>query len=113
MNKPAKIQASPVWIMNGRNYLLEGDGFYISYNPDTSDSHMLTGLGNMIGADLDDGEETALVKKGDPNIYSILTGDFRDDYEKLVDKGYDACYEFFQSQKAEHGNNWSTNEEDR
>jgi hypothetical protein len=114
MNKVVKHSQNPVWLMNGRNYLLEGDGFYISYNPDTSGGHLLTDFANMLGGNLTDGEETALVQQTkERNIYHILTGDFRDDYEKLVGKGWKACYAFFKSKRKDHGNNWSTNEESR
>lgn len=103
------------WKDLGTNQVLHGDGFFISYNPDTTAGHggALTMLGNVLGGDLKDGEETALVKKGaKKNTYSILTGDWRKEYEALVDKGYDACYKFFKEHK-EFANNWSTREEDR
>ena len=37
----------------------------------------------------------------------ILNGDFRKDYENLIDQGYDACYNFFLSKKEEFGSTWS------
>lgn len=101
------------WVKLDRNSVLNGDGFYISYNPSTGDTAMgslLTDFGNIMGGELEDGEETALVKDG---VFSILSGDWRNDYEKLVDKGYDACYKFFKTKQKKYGNNWSTNEEDR
>ena len=99
---------------NGGNQILKGEGFYISYNPSTGGGHsVFTDLGNLLGADLKDGEETALVLDGDKRIFSILEGDFRKDYEKLLDKGYKACKKFFDSKKSKFASNWSTNEEDR
>lgn len=103
------------WIRLGSNSILEGDGFYVSYNPNTSSEHnILTDMANMLGADVDDGEETALVKEEDPtNIFYILTGDFRKEYEQIVDKGFADCLKFFKEMQSKFGNNWSTNEEDR
>ncbi len=40
--------------------------------------------------------------------YYMLNGDWRDDYEKLIDKGLDACLEFYESKKDEFGSSWST-----
>lgn len=115
MNKQiSKVTTNPLWVMNVPNYLLNGDGFYISYNPDTANSHTLTDLANMFGGDVKDGEETALVhKENGKRVYRILTGDFRDEYEKLYTKGFKACYDFFKSKQKEYGNNWSTLDEDR
>jgi len=53
----------------GGNYILEGDGFYISYNP------------NPLGP------ETALVKDGK---FLILDGD----YEERVES-FEECHKFF------------------
>lgn len=103
-----------VWIKNDRNSILEGDGFYISYNMATQQGlgPIFTDMASMLGGE-EDGEETALVIETKPRrTYKILTGDFRDEYEKLH-PSLEACLEFFDSQKKEHGNNWSTLEEDR
>lgn len=99
-----------VWTRIRDNQTLEGDGFYVSYNKDTHATHLFTELGNQLGGDLKDGEETALCKDGK---YAILSGDFREDYEKLIDEGWEACYKFFKEMQPEFGNNWSTLEEDR
>lgn len=67
------------------NCVLDADGFFISYAPDTS--------GNMFGAgDNDGGPEMALFKDG---VYLILNGDHRSAYENLVEKGYDACRAYY------------------
>ncbi len=69
------------------NYVLEGDGFYISYNPDFS------GFSHWVS---DDGsDETALCKDGK---YFILNGDFRDRYEEIIDQGFEACFDFYTKQ---------------
>lgn len=104
--------------VNYNQVLNGGDDFFVSYNPDTTRSHvseLLTELANGLGGDVRDGEETALVKRNPNGIhtYSILSGDWRKEYEQLIDKGYEACYEFFKSQQGEFGNNWSTRQEDR
>jgi hypothetical protein len=63
---------------SSKNEVLEGAGFHISYNPNT-----------------DCGEETALFHDGN---YHILLGDFRSQYLGLMEKGYEACLEFYRSQ---------------
>lgn len=102
------------WIMNGPNSILEGEEFLISFNLYTGDGHgEYTVLANTLGADVEDGTETALVIYTKPHkTYKILTGDFRDEYEKRH-PSLEACLGFFDSMKKEHGNNWSTLEEDR
>lgn len=73
-----------IWIRNGRNSILEADGFYISYNASPGVIPSFSG---------DDGsDETALVEN---NRYYILNGDHREDYEKLVDQGFAACARYF------------------
>lgn len=61
----------------GPNYLLTGKGFHVSYNPIT-----------------DKGPETAIVKD---MTFLILSGDYRKEYVKVVDKGYDECVKLFHS----------------
>lgn len=90
------------------NVTVVGDGFLVSYNHDTGQSPntaLFTAIGNLMGASLHDGEETALVK-GDN--YYILTGDWREEYLPLVDQGFDACYAFYEKMAPEFKNNWST-----
>ena len=76
------------------NEVLEGNGFWISYNP--------CPLGS-------DSAETALCI-GDENAtsYLILNGDFRQQYAELVDKGLSECIEFYKSKKAEFQSFWSS-----
>ena len=96
------------------NYILKGNGFYVSYNPDTGRSKigaMFDDVLNMfraiLGEPLGGGEETALVK--DDKFY-ILNGDFRKEYEKLISKGFDACYKFYLKKKKKYGSSFSTEE---
>lgn len=79
------------------NYVLSGDGFFISYNP-------APGGRNGLFISDDGGAETALCRDG---AYHILNGDFRDEYEALIDEGFDACKRFYESQKADHNSSWS------
>lgn len=110
----AKVEARPAWTRNANNSVLNGEGFFISYNEDTGSDHTpFTEMANMLGADVEDGTETALViKEPTRNIFKILTGDWRKEYEKCW-PNLKACIEFFDSKKEEHGNNWSTLEKDR
>ena len=79
------------------NYVLQGDGFYVSFNPDTSS--LMFGAGN--------GPETALVT--DDDTWFILDGDFREAYAALVPKGLDACKRFYDLQaRAGHRSEFST-----
>lgn len=80
-----------VWARMGQNVALHSeDGkFYISYNANTgSILPMFAGDGS--------GEETVLctLVKGEVQFY-ILNGDFRKEYEALIDKGFKACKDFF------------------
>ena len=83
-----------------KNYILRGDGFFISFNPDPSASM----LGSIFGSD-DGGPETALCYEGE---YYILNGDYRDAYERLLPQGYDACKRFYDQQSAHADSSWST-----
>lgn len=78
-----------VWTNNAFNTVLEKEGFYISYLFPKS------GLfsGTSFDSDTDEGE-TALVK--DSHFY-ILNGDYRKEYEELVDLGFEECYKFFKN----------------
>lgn len=78
-------RVSKTWVRmpSGRNICLYGDGFYISYNG---------GNWEFSGFAGDDYDETAICK--DDKFY-ILNGDFREKYEALLDKGFEACINFF------------------
>lgn len=79
---------------------LEGDGFYISYNPCPG---ALLGISFFAS---DDGRpETALCYDG---RYDILNGDFRDSYERLVPQGLAACRAFYMQQSAHADSSWTT-----
>lgn len=88
------------------NELLEGDGFYVSFNPDPNQhplADVLSNLAQMCSGDetfTESQAETALcIKQPNGRVkYLILNGDFRRDYEGLVEQGVEACREFFKSQ---------------
>ena len=62
------------------NFLLRGEGFYISYNANPG----IPFMGSVaLGSD-DGGPETALCHDGD---FFILNGDYRETYEKLAPVG--------------------------
>jgi hypothetical protein len=75
--------------MFGQNETFDGKGFYISY--------AVAGSGPT-------GDETALVYKGK---FYILNGDWREEYKKLIPKGYKACKKLFDDNKDEYLNFWS------
>jgi len=80
------------------NYILKSvDGFYISYNYNPG------GGAALFESDYDS-DETALVS--DDKFY-ILNGDFRKEYEELIDQGFFACKEFFDNQSDEIKSSWS------
>ena len=70
------------------NLLLRLKEGCISYNPNTGMGHprakYLTKFLNILGQNVEDGEETALF---DGQVFRILTGDFRKEYEKIAYKG--------------------------
>lgn len=84
------------WVDRGRNSTLNGDGFWVSFNPNPGTS--------LFGRD-DDGPETALCYDG---RYDILNGDFRDAYERLVPQGLRACRAFYEQQSAHADSSWTT-----
>lgn len=81
------------------NYVLEGDGFYISFNPDTSSS----AFGRIFESN-NGSPETALCKDDD---FHILNGDYRSQYEKLIQKGWVACKKFYDKESVASGSDWS------
>lgn len=79
------------FFLGGENFSLQGDGFFVSYNPDPD------------AADTDEGETAIVCDEG----YLILNGDFRSSYENLVPQGLDACKRFYQQQAAYANSRWT------
>ena len=86
------------WKKNSHNEVLDGVGFYISF------SHNPCGDIAAFKGDTDNGE-TALVTEN-PHKFYILNGDYRKEYEALVDKGLFACLEFFKA-NIENVSSWT------
>ena len=83
----------------GGNITLNGKGFYISFrNGMKPPPATLECFRSDNGA-----HETALVRG---EQFYILNGDFRQDYEKLVDIGWKVCKDFFDKNK-EKASSWS------
>lgn len=68
--------------MNAPNMIMDGDGFFVSYNDRDTD---------IYGCDT-----TALVF-GQMQHFYILNGDHRAQYAPLVAQGYDACFAYFKA----------------
>ena len=95
------------WKKIRNNEILEFDGYYISYNPQTGGGHkVLTDIANIIGSftgeEFKDGEETALY---DYKHWRILEGDFRKDYEEC--KTLKDCIKVYNKNK-KYKSSWST-----
>lgn len=84
------------WQKSGSyNSVLDGGDFYISYAETAA-------MGGWAGDG--DGIETALCKDGH---FHILNGDYREQYEKLLPDGFDACKRFYDQQSAHSDSRWS------
>lgn len=86
----------------GSNFILEGDNFCVSYNPNPWS--LVPGFGSDNG-----GPETALIHcpNGERGICLVLNGDWRDEFAAIVDKGYDACLNLYNELAVEHRSSWS------
>ena len=91
------------WKKGKNNYILEGDGFYISYN-----SAPWGGVFPMFAADNNSDETALCIEKGDQILGYILNGDFRKDYEQVVNQGLNACMEIYKKYKKKYNSSWST-----
>lgn len=89
------------FIKQKHNYKLEGDGFFINYNPNPG-AEIASFRGDNRSS------ETALVEKAEDRNYRILNGDFRKEYEELAPKGFEACLEFYDKMAPKYNSTWST-----
>ena len=85
------------WRKLSSNEVLDGDGFYISYNPSPFQGN------KFFGSDKGN-SETALCRE---HKFYILNGDYRKQYEELIPQGFEKCKEFFDSQPVESVSSWS------
>lgn len=106
------------------NVVLNGRGFFISYNPDAGTnviSSEIAGLANILAPLIGisekprKGAETALVLKTGKDIfdreYFILNGDYRDEYEKAF-PSLKKCREVYDLFKSAHRSDWSTDDDE-
>lgn len=64
------------------NYVMQGDGFHVSYNDIDTDESMY-------------GCPTTALVFGQMQAFYILNGDHREEYAKLISEGFDACLDYF------------------
>lgn len=83
------------------NFILEGNGFFLSYNPSLCDGMAFFSPDTLL-------EETALVDTStDDYKYFILNGDFREEYESVVAEGFEACFGVYTKHNDKHSS-WSS-----
>lgn len=87
---------NPASITGSYNTVLMGDEFYISFMSDRSAN---TGIFAS-----EEGTETALCSRGN---FFILNGDWREQYEAVVDQGFDACKAIFDANQ-DKKSSWSS-----
>lgn len=80
MSQDPTPRASRIVGVSRLNDLIEGDGFYVSYN--------------YVDQDIYGSDTTALVV-GQMQAFYILNGDHRAAYAPLVAQGFDACIDYF------------------
>ena len=80
MNRPTSPTAAPALRGVGPSLILNGNGFYVSYND--------------VDRDIYGGDTTALVL-GQMERFFILNGDHRGQYASLIERGFDACLAYF------------------
>ncbi len=105
-----------MWKKLDSNEVLQGEGYYISYCPNTNKEE-LGQLLNILGSKLTLGKfeadgraETALCIKETETTrrkFFILNGDFRKDYEKC--QTVDDCFKVFRK-NTKYRSNWSDKE---
>lgn len=90
-----KAEEAKVWEYMGPNWILGAPDFFVSYNPGNYGiSFFMSDTG---------GSETALVKD---DQYFILNGDFRPEYEAVIDLGFEACLQVYKNNLS-HKSSWS------
>jgi len=95
------------------NFVAQGDGFHVSYNPSVADgpygaeAAVMGAIASLIsGEQMTNGEETALCDNA-TGAFHILSGDFREAYATEIPKGYAACLAVYEKFKEEYHNPWS------
>lgn len=116
MNQPSSNKKKSAWKKLAYNKVLQRKDFYISYNPNTGIgdgsglSLLIATIGESFGLDRGT-EETALCFKGKTrNVFLILLGDFRKEYE-ACGESLEEAKKVFEKYKPAHYGNWSTTED--
>ena len=95
------------WKPNPHNggAVLHCDGFTISYAAYAIDS--------LQAIDFPEEGGTALINErdGKRGICLILNGNWREEYEAIAHKGYEACRAFYDEKKAEHRSRFSEDDD--
>jgi hypothetical protein len=86
------------WVRNDNCWQHQGDDFWVSYKMDDSSTLIPFFAGDMPN-------ETALIDCKEDKYY-ILNGDWREQYEPLIPKGFEACKAFFDKHPEAHSR-WS------
>lgn len=86
--------------------LRSSDKFYISYNPATCAGNPIALLiGAIVGAE--NGREETALRDDVAEVWYILNGDFRKEYEEAAPHGFNACLEVYKK-NIQHRSEWST-----
>lgn len=64
--------------INGKTY----DGFYVSYNSCDTEIY---------------GDVTTALVLGQMQKFYILNGDHREEYKKIIESGFEKCFEYFEN----------------
>lgn len=114
------------WENRGRNVILQFDGFYISYNPDTSQIQVSPGMRAMhemmvkfgimpslpqLCGDYGGCDETALCLE-ETNDHWVLNGDFREEFEAAAENGFESCLLLYKQLRVKHRSSWSDGDMD-
>lgn len=87
---------------NGTNDLLEGDGFFLSYNRRPGE-----GIGLFSGDAGSDETALCVLSPDGGRKYLILNGDHRVEYAAAVPQGLAACIAVFESRRSTQRSSWS------
>lgn len=83
------------------NKIVHGEGFMVSYND------FLNISGNTLGSAMGSDNRSAETALCFDNTYLILNGDFRKEYEAVIDEGLDACKKVYEAHSETNNSSWS------
>jgi hypothetical protein len=97
-------KAKFLWrITQAGNMVLDGDDFFISYQP--ASSGKILGMA-FFDSDFQQGETALCLLSGDGTSYFILNGDFRKEYEAAF-PDLQACMVVYAENRKMHRSSWS------